>query len=85
MFDKPCTVILFSSIPDSQTKFSVKPAVTVKNPSVCSFLCPIMSGFFIQSQISISYTAKYMFIGIDFDGAIWNVKFLLMPSQSSGT
>lgn len=57
----------------------------MKNPSACSFLCSVMSGFFIQSQISISYNAKYMFTGIDFDGAIWNVKFLLMPSESSGT
>lgn len=44
-----------------------------------------MSGFFIQSQISTSYNAMYMFIEIDFDAAIWNAKFLLMPSQSSGT
>lgn len=42
----------------------------MKNPSVSSSLCSIMSGFFIQSQISTSYNAMYMFIEIDFDAAI---------------
>lgn len=50
----------------------------------CEDSCRYFSVFCSEGFLH-TYNPKYIFIGIDFNGTVWNIKFLLMPSWSPGT